>query len=717
MKDLNTVSYHPISEMMVDILSKSTQKLNHGFFHVQVAYYLGKLASMMRCNVYSVLCKNIPVNIYALNLAPSGSGKGHSTNIIEGQLINGFKENFMGSVFEEVRTKNLANLAVEKSLKTGQDPDEILKKLETEYRNAGQMFFSFDSATTAAVKQLRHKLLLSGIGSICLEIDEIGSNLVGNTDVINTFLELYDVGKLKPKLTKNTNENIRNEDLDGSTPANTLWFGTPAKLFDGGKIEEVALEFFETGYARRCLINYTPVNAKMSNLTAKEITDMLSDPTLQNNIDFLHRHFTRLADASLFNQTITLPPDVEHLLIEYKQECEAISDSMKDHEEVMKAEIAHRYFKVLKLAAIYAFIDGASSVSEENLYAAIKLVEECGKSFKALLNRDGAYVKLAKFISDIGTPVTHADLVEKLPYYRGTAAAKAELLSLAISWGYKNLVIIKRYFESGVEFLHGETVKVTDTSKMIISYSRDIATGYTNKEVNFSGMKNFLMRNDYHFINHHTSNGNRVEDSIVNGFNMVIIDVDGTATLQTAQLLLKDYRYIMYTTKSHQTVNNEDRFRIILPLSHVLKLDGNDFKEFMNNIYEWLPFEVDTQTSQRSRKWRTWNGDYYENQSGELFDVMPFIPKTTQNEERKKIVLDTQNLTNLERWFVQKTGRGNRNSQLHKYAMLLVDSGMDYKQVFAGVQQLNIKTQDPITDDEIADTIMVTVQKKLDERA
>ena len=306
-------------------------------------------------------------------------------------------------------------------------------------------------------------------------------------------------------------------------------------------------------------------------------------------------------------------------------------------------------------------------------------------------------------------------MVEELPFFRGSAAAKNELMTLAIAWGYKNNIIIKKSFESGIEFLSGESIKETDLNKMLLSISKDLAAGYIKKEVPFFGMKPFLMRNDYNFINHALRAGNRNEDEIIQGFNVLMIDVDGTAALQTAQLLLKDHIYIMYTTKSHTP--NSHRFRIMLPMSHVLKLDASEFKEFMNNIYEWLPFEVDTQTAQRSRKWRTWNGDYFENRTGELFNVLPFIPKTTQNEERKKQMLDTQSLTNLERWFVTKTGSGNRNGQLLKYALLLVDQGYDYYATLQGVESLNMKLQEPIDQSEILSTIMTTASKRIGEKA
>lgn len=715
MKDLSQINYHPISEEIVNILSKKTLKKNHQFFRVQVAYYLGKMASMMRCYVQTSISAPVPVNIYAINLAPSGSGKGHSTNIIENEIIKGFQDAFMGTTFEEIASTNLAILACERAAKNNLDPDEVKKKLESEYQKSGHMLFSFDSATPAAIKQLRHKLLMAGCGSICLEIDEIGSNLLGNTDVINTFLELYDVGVLKPKLVKNTTENTRNEELTGQTPTNTLWYGTPNKLMDSDKVEEALNSFFETGYARRCLIGYTKHNEKYMGLTPQETIDMMNDPALNTTAQNISSMFSRLADPSNFGRVITLSRTVEELLIEYKTSCELLSEDMKDHEEMRKSEMAHRYFKVLKLAGAYAFIDGTPNITEDQLYAAIKLVEDSGENFKRLLSRDKSYVKVAKYIADIGTQITYADMAEDLPFFPKTNTQIQTLMNLAIAWGYKNNIIIKKSFDAGIEFLSGETIKETNLDKMLISYSNDIAEGYIKREVKFFGMKSFLMHNSMHFITHALKTDKRTEENIISGFNILVLDVDGTSSLATAQLLLKDHLYIMYTTKSHSPAG--DRFRILLPMSHTLKLEAAEYKEFMDNIFQWLPFDVDTSTSQRSRKWRTWNGNYFENKTGELFNVLPFIPKTSQNEERKKRILDTQSLTNLERWFVDKTGNGNRNHQLLKYALLLVDQGYDYHATLSGVQSLNSKLQDPISDTELLQTIMTTASKRIGERS
>ena len=251
--DLSTVQHHPALEEIVDVLCSKTQELDRGFFRTEVAYFLGKMASMMRATVVTKDRGEIPVNIYALALATSGFGKGHSVSIVENEILNGFKKRFMEDTFPVLSEQNLWVIAGNRAARNGGDLNEEYEKAQKEFRMQGSYPFTFDSGTTPAVKQLRQKLLMSGAGAINLQIDEIGSNLVGQTEVLNTFLELYDQGMVKQKLTKISNENQRTEELDGKTPTNMLLFGTPAKLFDGAQTEGEFYSFLEIGYARRCL--------------------------------------------------------------------------------------------------------------------------------------------------------------------------------------------------------------------------------------------------------------------------------------------------------------------------------------------------------------------------------------------------------------------------------------------------------------------------------
>ncbi|PIZ55360.1 DUF3987 domain-containing protein, partial [Candidatus Uhrbacteria bacterium CG_4_10_14_0_2_um_filter_41_7] len=248
MRPLDQYTYHPIAEQIVDILCRKTQNTNPMFFRILINYYLAKITAMMRVSILTQDRGKIPVNLYAVNLASSGQGKGHSTNIIEDQIINNFRSVFFEETYPIVSERNLAQLASKRAAITGDDDDEVLTAVTKEFKELGVLAFSFDSGTTAAVKQMRHKLLMAGIGSMNLEIDEIGSNLLSNSDVLSTFLELFDVGKIKQKLTKNTKDNVRSEEIEGGTPTNLLLFGTPSKLLNGGKTEEEFYSFLETGY-------------------------------------------------------------------------------------------------------------------------------------------------------------------------------------------------------------------------------------------------------------------------------------------------------------------------------------------------------------------------------------------------------------------------------------------------------------------------------------
>jgi len=715
MRPVNEMDYHPTSEQLVNVLCSKTQNSNPLFFRVLTAYYFAMMASMMRAKIQIPgHRKDVPVNLYAINLASSGFGKGHSTSIIEKEVINQFRENFLEETFPLLAEENLPKLSLKRAARKSTDPDDELERTRKEFDNLGSLVFSFDSGTSAAVKQMRHKLLMANAGSMNLQIDEIGSNLLGNMEVLDTFIELYDMGDIKQKLTKNTSDNVRNEEIHGSTPTNMLLFGTPAKLLNGSKTEDEFYSMLETGYARRCLFGFSRAQSKSLTLTAEQVFDLMVNSQDDSFLELLSDRLGNLANMINVNKRLTMTKDVTLLMLEYKLQCERLAAEMPEHEEIKKAELIHRYWKATKLAGAYAFIDESPEVTEDHLYNAIKLVEESGDAFERLLTRDRNYVKLAKYLADVNRKVTQADLVEDLPFYKGGAAQKQEMMQLAIAYGYQNNIIIKKAYEDGIEFLSGESLKPTDLTKMRVSYSNDIAIGYRDEFAPFDQLHKLTQAQGMHWVNHHLKGGHRQEDNAIPGFNMVVIDVDGGVPLSTAKLLLKDYKAFYYTTKRHTPAEN--RFRIVMPLNYELKLDAKDYKEFMSNLFEWLPFEVDDCTNQRARKWLSHNG-HYEYNDGELLDALPFIPKTSKNEDRKKRITDQQSLDNLERWVVNNTGDGNRNNMLLKYAMILVDSGFTFDQVRSKVIDLNDKLPDKLTEAEILGTIMVTVSRSISKQA
>lgn len=709
-----------MSEQIVTILCNKTQNSDRLFFRVHVAYYFAKLASMQRTTIMTHDRGILPINMYAINLATSGAGKGFATNIIEEQIINQFRERFLEDTFPTQANINLAKLAIKRSLRKD-EPDEDAERgrIDKEFESAGELAFSFDSGTTAAVKQMRHKLLMAQCGSLNMEIDEIGSNLLKEAEVLTTILELFDVGKIKQKLIKNTAENKRGEEIEGRTPTNLMMFGTPAKVFDGGKTEEEFYSFLETGYARRCLFGFIQGKALRNKLTPQEIYDLQTDTTSAGILQTMSDDIGQLADNVNFGRAITMNKSVSLLIIEYKTDCEKRADELGDYNEIRKAELEHRYFKTTKLAGSYAFMDGSHEITESHFYSAIKLVEESGVAFDRMLTRDRPYVKLAKYIVAVKRDVTHVDMVEDLPFYKGSESAKRELLNYATSWGYMHNIIIKKKFIDGIEFLRGETLAATDLKKMVVAYSSDWAKDYEDDLAAFTDLHELVTIDAMHWVNHKMVDGHRQEDNAIPGFNLVVIDVDDGVTIDTVKLLLKDFKYLIHTTKSHHQKKNGkmqgDRFRLILPLSHTLKLDKQDYDDFMTNVYDWLPFDCDTATRQRARKWETFKGQHWYN-DGKMMDSLLFIPKTAKCENNRAIIDNQQSLTNIERWFVNHTGAGNRSNNLIRYAYLLVDAGQDIQTVQNNVMALNNKLQDKLDDTEILGTIMVSAAKRMTTR-
>lgn len=719
MRDLNTLGYHPTQEDIVKILSTHTQNSDPGFFRLLTAFYFGLLASMMRTHVFVPGTGRVPINIYAINLAQSGAGKGTSLNMIEDSVVNHFKEIFLLNTFRTVAEVNIEQLAGYRARKMNKNEEEEFNKLKKEFYDCGPLLFSFDSGTTPAIKQMRQKLLLAKMGSMNLIIDEIGSNLLPNQDVLTTYLELFDMGKLKPKLIKQTKENRRGSDMTGATPANLLAFGTPTRLLDDPKVCQEFEEMLKTGYARRCFFGFNTNNNSLQTTTPEELYDLLISGINEQTLETISAHLGMLATAPNHDQTIKMDKSVALQWLEYRQDCDRRADRMSDFEEIRRAELKHRYFKVIKLAGAYAFIDNTVQLTEDHLYYAIRMAEDSGKALNRIKNRERDFVKLANYICSIDRPVTQVDLVQDLPFFKGTQAEKREMLSMAVTHAHHNNMVIKKEMVEEIEFYRGSSLEETNLEQCIISLSKDWTKDYHTKTIRWDELYKLCTAKDWHWVNHHlqpntykhqSALGYRDEQSVLPGFNLLVLDVDEGISIDLIKVLLKEYKYFLHTTKRHTP--QEHRFRLVLPLSHSLNMDSREYSEFMSNIYRWLPFKVDTQTAQRSRKWETYPGKYLYN-DGKSLDALQFIPKTKKAEEQKAQQLKQKDLNQLERWFLNNMKNGNRNHMLLRYAYMLIDMSKTYTEIEKSVLLLNQRNEEPLDESEIRNTILKTVQTKL----
>jgi len=713
--------YHPFSEKIVDILVRKVNNSNRHFFRILTGYYLSKCASMMRCNIQTDDRDVVPVNTYVLNLMVSGAGKGHSTNILEREFVSHFRKEFLDSVFPRKAEENIQTLAEERARARIASGHSILglteevplqaDKLKRQFTTLGELAFSFDSGTSPAVKQMREKLLIASAGSMNLELDEVGSNMTANVDVLNTFLELYDVGIVKQKLIKNTAENIRSEELPGNTPTNLMMFGTPTKLLDGGKTEDEFKQFLETGYARRLLFGYTTDTHRTKYTSATERYKQMVDTSLCTDIQSVQQAFANFAKRP-FNPILRMTEANHIYLIEYQMKCEDIADTFKDHMAVHKAEMMHRYYKALKLAGAYAFSDNSSEITQEHLDYAISVVEDSGEAFHNLMRKQGPYERLAHYLADCGKEVTHHELIEELPFYRGSESQRKDLMTLAMSFGYKNNIIIRKRAVDEIEFFSGETLAETDLTSMTVGISNDITYDYQTDHPPFDQLHKLTMAAGYHYTAHGFLNGHRHGDNAIPGFNLLILDCDGDVSISTVKVLLEDYEFLISTTKRHTDLIN--RFRLILPLSHRLKLSPADYSRFMTNVFDWLPFPVDTGAKDIARKWAA-NKGTYEYNNGTIIDATMFIPETKRSDETKAQITAT-GIDNIERWFRTHTSSGNRATHLYRYGMVLVDSGKALSDIIEKLENFNQSLTEPLPEDQFRGGTIKSISKEVTKR-
>jgi len=710
LKMISEIDHHPAMQELVDLLCYRTGNVNRTFFQAEVAYFLGLIPSSMRATIDSPERGDIPVNIYSIALATSGFGKGHSVSLME-DVITDFRNEFTKVLAPAIAEDSIFAMAVDIAAAKGGDEDKERETLLADYKKQGHAPFIFDSGTGPAVKQLRYKLLLSSIGAINFQMDEIGSNIMGNTDVINILLELYDLGRVKTKLVKNTNENERGLDIVGATPANVLMFGTTSRLFDGAKTEEEFYAFLETGYARRCFFGMGKPEAVSTTVVPEDIYNSLVSKSRSKALTKWRNYLRTLADAASYKQTLAVPREVGIELVAYRLFCETLAAEMPEHEVIRKAEMSHRYFKSLKLAGVYAFLDKKPAISAANLRQAIKVAEESGESFQTLIKRERNFVRLAKYLAATETQLTHADLVADLPYYPSSSTPRKEIMDLAMAWGIGNHVVIKRSVISGVDFFSGSMLKETDLQKLSFSFSDHFASGYSPELQSFDNLPKLLAAPDLHWCNHHFDKEHRSDENVIEGFNMLVVDIDNSISLDAVHELLKEYTFITATTKRH--TDEENRFRLILPANYNLSLDKADYREFMDNFLLWLPFDSDKAANQRSKKWMT-NAKTVINvhRGTSLVNVLPFIPKTKKNTEYVNSIADLGNLDHLERWFLNNMDVGNRNNNLLNFAMMLYDAGANYDELSDKVKHLNDKSVSPLTKEEVEMIVLKSVAQK-----
>ena len=724
--DLESLPRHPLLEELTKGVGLAADVDDEQFSRLFVIGTLMPLVASMRVRIDTERPGNsIPVNAYVLACAPSGYGKNKSEGYLEA-VTQGFNDRFIKETYPIAVENNLWTMATENASWSGETEQKEYDKLKNMFRREGAYVPVARSFTEARIGQMRNKTILANAGCVNLVSDEIGSNLTslsGQYGPMKLFLSLYDMGKMKMSETKVQKDDEEVTPLDGWAASCAMLFGEPQMLLDGGDVQQKLFELLTTGYGRRCLYAWGEEDDKPP-LSPREQLERARSNSQAQSMDRLVRHFTEMANIDRLNWHVSCSDDALVAYLAYKTDCLLRSRQISPEMSILRNEVKGRYFKALKIAGMLAFIDESQTCEMHHLGAAIRICEEQSDALIKVLFQEPSHVRLANWLASKEVPVTHADIFE-LPFmqtFRSDLRRK-EQLSLAASWGYSNNIIIKRYFVDTIELFEAETLKETDLSKLRLSYSNDPAKNYQPMlEVPWQAMEELVSKPDLNWCNHTFEGNHRREAHIQPGFNMIVLDCDGDVSLNTVHEMFADTTFMTYTTKRHQT-EGKDRFRLILPTNYVLEMDVPTYMQFMDGVLEYMPFWTKEKSDGSPRKpevkWLTNPDTEIHYNEGKLFDVLPFIPKTSRNQEHKKNSEPLRDLGNLERYFLRIMGdgnSGNRNHTIARYAFALVDANMSLAAIEAQVRALNAQLPNPLDPSELTDTVLKSAAQRCMER-
>jgi len=187
------------------------------------------------------------------------------------------------------------------------------------------------------------------------------------------------------------------------------------------------------------------------------------------------------------------------------------------------------------------------------------------------------------------------------------------------------------------------------------------------------------------------------------------MDIDEGMSIAEIQEVLKNYIYIIYTTKSHMKEKNGiicERFRVIMPTKTTFYVNADEHKGLYENLSKVLEIpSYDVATRNIGRLWFT-NSEakVYKKEDGDLLDVRCCIPETDVSEH---IIPNIENLdldetdrriAGMQKFVLINGVGGNRNNVIFRLAKFVQEIGGDIGDV---VYKTNSMLLEPLADNEV----------------
>jgi len=677
-------------------------------------YYGGVLASTSNLRIYNQEQDRLEnVNFYGMLFMPSGAGK-----------------DFAKAIYDDLFSKTTANIPTTiKALATGKLPNgERVTSFPEKYDTKIHRHFS-TSIASSDIGLYITALAVQGakFGSLNIEINEFADYL-GKVDNISMLKELYD-GKLMAKIIQGNDSDEAREHISGIT-TNLLAYGSPKSIKENQNKMKVFKDLTSSGMYRRSIIYFEePMKTSLKEPCVDDVSDIieyLHKKPLENTIE-LNRGI-KLIGA---HNVVVFTPESEQRLKEFAVEMHDLKNSNLDDELLANDTFAHKLIE--KIAAIVSYLDCSEQIELSHTEYAIGLFKRTRATIGRLFEQTPVFERIYKTISRSAQPLMQSEIIKRSDL---NVKEFADNIGLVNEIAYINDMQLKQ--TTGSELLKKyslEPLPYTDLNKIVVSVSaeKDKAQ-YTTKfvakylpmfegELSIAKLVKTNMLDCFTLAHYEPNkkdkkdmdNGHRAEEFFISGQNAIAFDIDRDVTIEQAIEILKDYKYVIYTTKSHRKEGKGDRFRIIMPTRTMFYVTAEQHKAMYENVSNRLNLPYDIQTRNVSRLWYTnTEAEVIVKEDGDLFDVRCCLPDT--NNARRVMLLDGEidsmnidiRIKGFYRWFIENTFNGERNGNLYKVATYLKDLGVS--DIENHLDKLNSMLEQPLPQSELRNILRSSIK-------
>lgn len=552
----------------------------------------------------------------------------------------------------------------------------------------------------------------SNFGSLNLSTEEFGETIASSSGLLLKLKELYD-GKFKAKVIKGDQDSEMKSDIDNII-CNFIGLGSRKGVTSDS--EKELKRIATSGMYRRTFIIETKdtVQKNRDETNIERTKEYLSALNQNFKQDFIERRKLDIMSEKFMTTTK-----------EFDIELEKIDDDLIDRAQNDQLNEFAQYNTgsleiVIDLAHIIAFLEWDVEVTKKHLLKAYDFMVRTRDSVEDTFKSIHPY-KLMYDLLKLKDNMTISEMAEfegSIPTTKNkisdTVAMLEELCYRKDETLHKNEGKVTRY--------RIEALPVNKLDKLVVSIhnqgEREFAINFQPLEMNWEQIKKLAASEKVEsFCTAHFSpttkapDGHREAKSYIEGSNMIAFDIDENMTISEAQELLSEYKYLIYTSKSHNTekYGYRDRFRILLPTKNKFYVTPDQHKQLYINIEEFLGLENnDIQTRNTSRLWYTNpNAELFEN-DGELLDVTFLLPSTDKSDTYLPKMIEVNEAVNegemskreagYIKWFLMNTYEGNRHQNLTNAYYFFRDIGLD---PVSKVASLNNRLLKPMTESEM----------------